>query len=333
KQDRHPDVHCFPSSVDADHFGQALSVAEPDEQASLPGPKLGFFGVIDERLDINLIDRLAQAHPDWQIIMVGPTVKIDPATLPRHGNIHYFGQQPYERLPSFLAGWDVCLLPFAMNRATRFISPTKTLEYMAAERMIVSTPIRDVAEPYGHVVYLASTARDFVAQCETALEASETERRKRLDRMAEVLSGTSWASTVKKMDDLVSRAIDRKAAIASDEDDAALKYPKAAAAESSAPQAPVVVIGAGPTGLSTAYHLEAETRVIEAEASIGGHCRSIKEAGFTFDHAGHIMFSKDPYVHEMYETLLGTNVHWQNREAWIHSKGVHTRYPFQGCLY
>ena len=162
KRERHPRVFCFPSSVDVRHFAQARpgarAVREPAEQAALPRPRLGFFGVIDERLDLEVLDAMARSHPEWQIVMVGPTVKIDPATLPKRPNIHYLGQRPYEQLPAYLSGWDVCLLPFARNDATRFISPTKTLEYMAAERPIVSTPIQDVVNTYGDIVYLAGAA-------------------------------------------------------------------------------------------------------------------------------------------------------------------------------
>src|SRR5204862_1969532 len=111
--------------------------------------------------------------------MVGPVVKIDPATLPRHPNLHYFGRRPYGALPSYLAGWDVCLLPFARNDSTRFISPTKTLEYMAAGKQIVSTPITDVAEPYGDIVYLGDTADEFVRACEQAYQATPEEKARR----------------------------------------------------------------------------------------------------------------------------------------------------------
>jgi hypothetical protein len=130
KRDRHPSVHCFPSSVDAMHFGRAKDrLIDHPLQQRLPQPRLGYFGVIDERLDLELIEALAMRRPQWQIVMVGPHAKVDPATLPRRPNIHYFGQQAYEDLPRFVAGWDVCLLPFALNEATRFISPTKTRKH------------------------------------------------------------------------------------------------------------------------------------------------------------------------------------------------------------
>jgi glycosyltransferase involved in cell wall biosynthesis len=219
KQARHPNVHCFPSSVDAAHFrsareGQPSQVAEAVDQAGLPHPRLGFYGVIDERLDIVLLDYLAEHRPDWQFVLVGPVVKIDPATLPHRPNVHYFGQRSYDELPRYLVGWDVCLLPFALNEATRFISPTKTLEYMAAERPIVSTPITDVAEPYGDVVYLGSTPEEFLAACDAALGAAPEERARRAARMREVLAGTSWDVTVAAMEKLIAEAVARKTTVA-----------------------------------------------------------------------------------------------------------------------
>jgi glycosyltransferase involved in cell wall biosynthesis len=146
KKGRHPDVHCFPSSVDAKHFSSASG--DHPLQANLARPRVGYCGVIDERINMDLIDGLARARPEWQVVMVGPTAKIDPAALPRYDNVHWLGQQSYDDLPSFITGWDVCLLPFALNEATRYISPTKTLEYMACGRPSVSTAIRDVVEPY-----------------------------------------------------------------------------------------------------------------------------------------------------------------------------------------
>jgi glycosyltransferase involved in cell wall biosynthesis len=208
KKDRHPDVHCFSSSVDADHFRRARpggEAIEPVEQQSLRSPRLGFYGVIDERLDIPLLDAMATAHPEWQIIMVGPVVKIDPAVLPRHANLHYVGQRQYDELPGFLAGWDVCILPFALNDSTRFISPTKTLEYMAAERPIVSSPIRDVAEPYGEIVFLGRTPAEFISACERALAMEPSARETMVNRMREVVAHTSWERTTARMGALLDR--------------------------------------------------------------------------------------------------------------------------------
>ena len=343
KRSRHPNVHCFPSSVDVKHFGQARgSMVEPPDQAKLPRPRLGFFGVIDERLDRDIVGALAAAHPDWQVILLGPVTKIDPATLPRHPNLHYLGQRPYEDMPAYLHGWDVCLLPFARNQATRYISPTKTLEYMAAEKPIVSTPIRDVAEPYGELVYLGDTAEAFVAACEAALAAPPQERERRAAGMREVLSRTSWDNTVAAMEELMHQAVLNRSsslqtvtvtATAAPTPTAASHVPAPASRRTPERNHELIIIGAGPTGLSAAYHAGPGTVLLEKESSIGGWCRSFNAKGFTFDYAGHIMFSNDPYVHELYEKLLGGNVHWQDREAWVYSKGVYTRYPFQGALY
>lgn len=340
KKDRHANVHCFPSSVDAAHFGQARAgLPEPADQAGLPHPRLGFFGVIDERFDVPLLDALARARPDWQFVLVGPVVKIDPATLPRHANIHYLGQKGYAELPAYLGGWDVCLLPFARNEATRFISPTKTLEYMAAERPIVSTPITDVAEPYGDIVYLGDTTETFLAGCERALGESAAEQAARVATMRSVLARTSWDATAESMSAQIEQAASRRAANPRSDGSEANwsahpSHPRPGLRLRSAGGAPpVVVVGGGPTGLSAAYHLGTDALLLEQNDRVGGWCRSIEENGFTFDFAGHIMFSNDPYVHELYKLLLGDNVHWQNREAWIFSKDVYTRYPFQGALY
>ena len=331
KRNRHPNVFCFPSSVDAAHFRKALDLAvvEPEDHAGLPHPRLGFFGVLDERMDLAILDHLARSRPHWQIVIVGPVVKIDGNLLPRHPNLHYFGRKKYQELPAYLAGWDVCLLPFARNESTRFISPTKTLEYMAAERPIVSTPITDVAEPYGKIVYLGETPAAFAAACEAALQASEGERASRIAGMRQVLSKTSWDETAKAMEQEIEKAIRKNQSLAD-----GVFVPASAQLDADEKKPwPAVVIGAGPTGLSAAYHLGGDALLLEQNSRVGGWCRSIEDKGFTFDHAGHIMFSNDPYVHEMYRILLGENVHWQDREAWIYSKNVYTRYPFQGALY
>ena len=211
KQGWHPNLHLFPSSVDAEHFRQALNgLPEPEDQARLPRPRFGYFGVVDERVDRPLLAHLAASHPEWHVIMIGPVVKIDPAALPQAPNLHYLGQRSYEVLPAYLAGWDVCLLPFARNAATRFISPTKTLEYMAAERPIVSTPIADVQEPYGDIVYLGDTPEAFVEACERALASSQEERARQGEKMRAVLKNTSWDVTAAAMQRLIEEARERR---------------------------------------------------------------------------------------------------------------------------
>ncbi len=148
KRKRHRDVHLFPSSVDTSHFARAREPQpDPPDQADLPHPRLGFFGVIDERMDLELLERVAALRPEWQLVLVGPVTKIDPASLPRRPNIHYLGQKDYADLPAYLAGWDVALLPFARNESTRFISPTKTPEYLAAGKPVVSFFIIYVVRP------------------------------------------------------------------------------------------------------------------------------------------------------------------------------------------
>lgn len=336
KRERHPNVHCFPSSVDVVHFAQSLDHTNSHPaHKDIPGPRLGFYGVIDERFDTELIARVADAHPQWQIVLVGPVVKIDPEALPKRENIHYLGQQPYKSLPHFLAGWDVCLLPFAINESTRFISPTKTLEYMAAELPIVSTPVKDVVDLYQEIVYIAADAPEFIAACEAALLESTERRAEKVEKMRAVVSATSWDSTVEKMHGLLEAAHSAQKPVLRRVQDAVDASANINPLRKSAAMANVqcVVIGAGPTGLSAAYHLGKDTLVLDKNASVGGWCRSIEDKGFTFDYAGHIMFSNDPYVLKLYQTLLGDNMHWQNREAWVYSKGVHTRYPFQGALY
>jgi len=210
KKPLHPSVHCFPSSVDIEHFSKAASLAEPEDQAVLRRPRLGYFGVIDERLDFEIIDRIAVAHPQWQIILVGPVVKIDASTLPLRPNIHYLGQRPYRDLPALVGGWDVGLMPFVLNASTGFINPTKALEYMAAGRPIVSTPIHDVAELYGDIVYVGDGPEGFQMACERALIAFDAERERRRAAQQRVLENTSWDATVTEMDAILSAIADRE---------------------------------------------------------------------------------------------------------------------------
>ncbi len=206
KRTRHPHVHCFPSSVDAAHFGRAANAEAPEHaaQAGLGRPRLGYFGVIDERIDLELVAALADAHADWQVIMVGPVVKIDAATLPQRANIHWLGQRDYAELPDLVAGWDVCLMPFALNESTRFISPTKTLEYLAAGRPVVSTPIRDVVTPYAGIVAIAATAQAFVAACEAALGRTEPTKERDDVAVQRLLARTSWDGTATAMAELIA---------------------------------------------------------------------------------------------------------------------------------
>ncbi len=196
KRERHANVHCFPNSVDLVHFEQALerTNVHPAHE-DIPGPRLGYYGVIDERIDTELIGHIADAHPQWQIVLAGPVVKIDPATLPRRHNIHYLGQQPYKALPQFLAGWNVCLLPFAITESSHFINPTNTLEYMAAELPIVSTPVVDIVDLYGNVVSIAHSSRAFIKACETALLTTPEEHNQDIVKMRKKSQAAPTATT------------------------------------------------------------------------------------------------------------------------------------------
>ncbi|XHX81205.1 MAG: glycosyltransferase [Stenomitos frigidus ULC029] len=209
KQHQHHSVHAFPSSIEAAHFAQArTAIVEPADQASIPHPRLGFYGVVDERMDLDLLNGIAEARPDWHLVIIGPVVKIDPATLPNHPNIHYLGGKSYQELPSYLAGWDVALLPFARNESTRFISPTKTPEYLAAGKPVVSTSIRDVVRPYGEeeLVHIADTVPEFVAAIATALDQTQTNDAW-LNRVDTFLSQNSWDLTWQAMNNLIETAI------------------------------------------------------------------------------------------------------------------------------
>jgi glycosyltransferase involved in cell wall biosynthesis len=210
KKHRHRNIHPFPSSVDVQHFGRArrLTTAEPDDQAEIPHPRIGFFGVLDERFDSELIREAAQLRPDWHFALVGPTVKIDPASLPHASNIHYLGQKGYADLPSYLAGWDVAMLPFARNEATRFISPTKTPEYLAGGKPVVSTSITDVVHPYGDLglARIADTPEAFVAAVSACLAEDQADRLRRADRLLRTMSwDTTWAAMAEHI-----RALGRK---------------------------------------------------------------------------------------------------------------------------
>jgi UDP-galactopyranose mutase len=219
KRHQHRNIHPFPSSVDVAHFARARRGAvDPPDQASIPHPRLGFFGVIDERMDLDLVAGVAAARPDWHIVMVGPVVKIEVATLPAAANIHYLGPKSYEELPQYVGGWDVALLPFARNEATRFISPTKTPEYMAAGRPVVSTSIHDVVRPYGQrgLVRIADDVRPFVAACEAALSEDALQRNTQADAF---LRQTSWDGTWLRMRRLIDVAV--QTAEAGDADGAA----------------------------------------------------------------------------------------------------------------
>ena len=207
KKDRHSNVHCFPSSVDRAHFAKARArLFDPADQEDLPRPRLGFYGVIDERFDTELLAKAAEMRPDWSFVMVGPVVKIGEEDLPKRPNIHYLGPKTYDQLPSYLSGWDVALMPFAMNESTQFISPTKTPEYLAGGKPVVSTPVKDVVRHYGQLegVKIASSPEEFVAACDEAMELSRNPESGWLAEADLMLSSSSWDTTQARMAGLVA---------------------------------------------------------------------------------------------------------------------------------
>jgi glycosyltransferase involved in cell wall biosynthesis len=210
KRSKHRNIHAVPSSIDAAHFRNArLKRAVPTDQAVIPAPRLGFFGVIDERFDIDLLARIADLRPQWQFVMIGPVVKIDPAILSNRPNIHWLGGKSYDELPAYLSGWDIGLMPFAINEATRFISPTKTPEFLAAGVPVVSTPITDVVRPYGEqgLVEIAGTPEEFVACAEFLLERPREDWLGKVDsHLAKTSWDRTWAAMRKEINLVLARA-------------------------------------------------------------------------------------------------------------------------------
>jgi UDP-galactopyranose mutase len=200
KKTKHHSIYPFPSSIDKAHFSSARNINEdPADQAHIPHPRFGFYGVIDERFDIDMIAQAAKARPEWQFVLIGPIVKIDLDTLPRYDNIHYLGGKDYKELPSYLAGWDVAIIPFAMNESTKYISPTKTPEYLAAGKPVISAPIKDVISPYADnkLVNIAANAEDFIRHGDAILKQGIT--KEWLKNVDAFLAGNSWDRTWSQM--------------------------------------------------------------------------------------------------------------------------------------
>ncbi|MCI9864587.1 glycosyltransferase [Rhizobium skierniewicense] len=209
KRHQHVNIHPFPSGVEVAHFHSARKDRqEPADQLSIPGPKVGYYGVIDERLDLELIEAVAKARPQLSFVIIGPVAKIAPDDLPRAANIHYLGQKDYRELPAYLAGWDAALMPFALNSSTQFISPTKTPEYLAAGRPVVSTAITDVIRHYGSVdgVFIAADAAAFARACDFAIALKKTGD-EWLGPVDAMLEGSSWDRTFHDMRALVGKAV------------------------------------------------------------------------------------------------------------------------------
>ncbi len=311
KHSLHPNVHLFPSSIDRDHFARARTLnGDPFDQASIPHPRIGFFGVIDERMDLNLIETLALNRPDWHIILIGPVAKIDEKKLPRHTNLHYLGRKTYQDLPGYLAGWDAAILPFALNESTRYISPTKTPEYLAGGKPVVSTPIRDVIRPYGEqqLVQIAENSSEFIQALESALTLNQ-DKELWLNKIDHFLNQNSWDLTWNKMRELIDCALTQS--------------PHLAHAESIAPPLPdrnksrphyhscpekfdFLIVGAGFAGAVLAERLarasDKKVLVIDRRSHIGGNAYDrYNEAGIMIQKYGPHIFHT--HSHEVFQYL------------------------------
>lgn len=207
KKDKHKNIHAFPSSIDKTHFEKARNTEEePKDQQNIPHPRLGFYGVIDERFDIDLVANMASKKPDWHFVLLGPVVKIDASTLPNLPNIHFLGGKTYNELPAYLSGWDIALIPFLLNESTRYISPTKTPEYLSAGVPVISTPIHDVVSPYGEegLVKIAATDAEFITAAEELLNMDLNTFLPVADAF---LSKQSWTLTFENMKARISETI------------------------------------------------------------------------------------------------------------------------------
>ena len=296
KKQRHGNVHPFPSSVDREHFAIARgAVADPADQSAIGHPRLGFYGVIDERIDLDLIAAVADSRPNWQLVMVGPLAKIGEDDLPRRSNIHYLGSKSYDELPAYLAHWDVALMPFAINAATRFISPTKTPEYLAAGKPVVSTPIRDVKRTYERIagVRIAGTVEQFIAGCEAQLALAEGGDRW-LAEVDGLLSTMSWDITQARMAALIDEVVQAPAV-----DPAKSAIDKAAPVPDVAHLATrrkydYLIVGCGFAGSVLAERLAsqhgARILMIDKRGHVGGNAYDEKDA------AGILMHRYGPHI-------------------------------------
>jgi UDP-galactopyranose mutase len=288
KKGQHANVHCFPSSIDAAHFSRSVS-KQPRDQADIPQPRCGYYGVIDERIDLALLEALADARPDWSIVMLGPVVKISQEDLPRRDNIFYLGQKAYADLPDYLAGWDVAMMPFAINDATRFISPTKTPEYLAGGKPVISTPVQDVVRSYGQLegVHICANAEEFAQTLDAARALNQSPHWRA--PVEALLSTQSWEATASKMAALIDRH--SKGHV--------IAMPKGAARDAVAksaqrPHYDVLVVGAGFAGSVIAERLartlQKRVLVIDRRDHIGGN------AFDKFDAAGVLMHQYGPHI-------------------------------------
>ena len=257
------------------------------------------------------------------MVLVGPAIKVDPATLPKRPNLHFLGQRPYADLPAYLKGFDVCLMPWALNDATRTISPTKTLEYMAVGKPIVSTAVRDVVRDHGDLVRIADDPADFVALMATSSPSRSTTTTAPIS-CANGPTPTAGTPSPRRCASLIEAKRPARPAA-----------PRKARKATHAGDAKNLIVGGGPAGLSAALHLDdPDFLLAEKHARTGGLCRSIVQDGFTFDYAGHIFFTQRTNTSTAsFATSSPGNFHEQLRESWVYLYDAYQRYPFQGNLF
>ena len=211
KRELNPNCFCYGCGVDAKHFGEACDpqLRVPHDMADLPRPVFGYIGVVDERIDYELLARLADST-QGSVVMVGPWTKVDPASFPRRDNFHWLGSRDYSELPGYAKGFDVCIMPFAMNEATRFINPTKALEYMATGRPIVSTPVEDVVAQFSDVITIANDATTFANACERAAVQPDS---RQIESGLALAQQNSWESIVARLEQHIEEALRSRRAL------------------------------------------------------------------------------------------------------------------------
>jgi glycosyltransferase involved in cell wall biosynthesis len=207
-------VHFYGCGVDVAHFGKArlASTPVPDDIKQIGGKILGYFGVVDERLDYELIARLADSNADWNVVMIGPTAKVDPNELPQRPNLHWLGGRDYSQLPAYTKRFDVALMPFALNEATEYINPTKALEYMATATPILSTPVPDVVSNFASVVKISASSDEFI---QFAHEQVAQVDQVAVERGLKMASENTWEAIVGKMEGHINDVFARRADVQS----------------------------------------------------------------------------------------------------------------------
>jgi glycosyltransferase involved in cell wall biosynthesis len=206
KKEHHHNVYCFPSSVDRRHFEKAQNgIRVPEEMDSFTGIVVGYYGVVDERIDYDLLEKTAQMNPTVDFVLIGPFAKVNPENLPSLPNIHFLGMRNYEELPNYLKRFDIAMMPFAMNDATKFISPTKTLEYMAGGKSIISTPVYDVVRDYDKHIEIVENAEQFTAAINKLICQHKVSQ---YLKYQEILDRTSWDNTVNEMHNLMEQLVE-----------------------------------------------------------------------------------------------------------------------------